>query len=59
MWIFIELNLHQLTDSNPQLNINNLNSRGSTDIVDSYQRGYKGEELTACNLHIIMFTVEC
>ena len=43
MWIFIALNLHQLTDSKAQLSKNNVNNRKSKNIARSYQRRHRGD----------------
>ena len=43
MWTFIELNLHQLTDSKVQLNQNNVNNHKSNNIAESYQSRDKGD----------------
>ena len=43
MWTFIGFNLHQLTDSKVQLDLNKLNSHGFIDIAGSYWRRHSDD----------------
>ena len=45
MWALVVLNVHQLTDSKVQLNINKLNSSESIGIPRSYQRRDRGDKM--------------
>ena len=44
-WPFIALNLHQVTDSKVQINVNKMNRHRSIKIAGSYQRRHMGDEM--------------